>query len=178
MSASSTDDHPVRGRVLVVMRHGRAEPYGDEDHRRLLTDRGEREARAAGEWLASERLLPDHALVSAAVRTRATWAQVAAASGCTVEADFSEAAYAADADTALDLLRAVPADAGTVLYVGHNPTAASLAVLLDAGDPDPDAFRVVSGGLPTGAVAVLEVTVPWSELDTGTSRLVRAHVGS
>ncbi|MCW2818104.1 MAG: Phosphoglycerate mutase [Marmoricola sp.] len=161
----------------MVMRHGRAEPYGDEDHRRLLTERGEREARAAGEWLAAQGLLPDHALVSSAARTRATWAQLAAASGSRVQPDFSDEAYAADADTATDLLRAVPPEAGTVLYLGHNPTAASLAVLLDSGDPEPDAFRVVGGGLPTGALAVLEVTVPWSELDTGTSRLVQAHVG-
>lgn len=160
----------------MVMRHGRAEPYGDEDHRRLLTERGEREARAAGEWLAAEGLLPDHALVSAATRTRATWEQVAAVTGTSVQPDFSQDAYAADAFTAIDLLRTSPADAGVVLYLGHNPTAGSLVHLLDAGDPDPDAFRVLSSGFPTAAVAVLEVDGPWAELDAGTARLVACHV--
>ena len=47
-----------------------------------------------------------------------------------------------------------------VMFVGHNPTAASLAHLLDDGDPDPDAFRAMSAGFPPAALAVLEVPRP------------------
>ena len=36
-----------------------------------------------------------------------------------------------------------------VLFVGHNPTAASLAHLLDDGDAEPEAFREMSTGFPT-----------------------------
>jgi phosphohistidine phosphatase SixA len=47
--------------------------------------------------------------------------------------------------------------------------------LLDAGRPDPGAFRKLSFGLPTSGVAVLEVSTPWSELELGTARLVAGH---
>lgn len=177
MSASSPDDLPVARRVLVVMRHGKAEPYGDDDQGRRLTSRGEQEAASAGRWLASQDLLPDHALVSSAARTRGTWEALAAASGCTLAPEYSDDVYAAHTDTAIDLLRTVPADASVVLYVGHNPTVASLAHLLDAGDPDPVAFRMVTEGFPTAAIAVLEVPVPWSELDAGSARLVAGYAG-
>ena len=44
----------------------------------------------------------------------------------------------ADADSALDLCATAPADADDACcIVGHNPTAASLAHLLDDGDPRP-----------------------------------------
>ena len=160
------------------MRHGKAEPYADEDHARRLTERGRREAHAAGEWLAAGDLLPTYAFVSSAARTQDTWAGVVEGSGSTLQPHLSDAVYAADADSAVDVIRTAPADAEVVLYLGHNPTVASLAVLLDAGDPDPDAFRTVGAGFPTSAIAVLDVGVPWSDLDTGTARLVAGYTGS
>lgn len=159
------------------MRHGKAEPYGDEDHARRLTERGRREAHAAGEWLAAGDLLPTYAFVSSSARTRDTWVDLVEGSGSGLEPEFSDAVYAADADTAIDVIRTAPADAEVVLYLGHNPTVASLAVLLDAGDPDPDAFRTVGAGFPTSAIAVLDVAVPWSDLDPGTARLVAGYAG-
>ncbi len=159
------------------MRHGKAEPYSDEDHRRRLTERGHRDAAAAGAWLAVHGFVPTHALVSSATRTRQTWRAVAEGSGSTAEPAVQDAVYTATADSALDLLREVPADAEVVLYVGHNPTAASLAHLLDDGDPDPGAFRALSAGFPTCALAVLEVSVPWSEVGASTGHLVAFHVG-
>ena len=52
-----------------------------------------------------------------------------------------------------------------LVFVGHNPTASSLVHLLDYGEPDAAAFRTLSAGLPTSGVAVLEVPVPWTDLD-------------
>ena len=53
MTPSSTDDPAVRHRLLVVVRHGRAESFAEEDHARRLTERGRRDAAALGEWLAA-----------------------------------------------------------------------------------------------------------------------------
>jgi phosphohistidine phosphatase len=159
------------------MRHGKAEAFAPEDHRRRLTDRGRREATAAGRWLAEQGFVPTHAFVSSATRTRQTWDALVAGSGATAEPRVEDAVYSADADSALDVLRDTPADAEVVLYVGHNPTAASLAHLLDDGDPDPGAFRAMSAGFPTAAVAVLEISVPWERLDVATGHLVAFHVG-
>ena len=93
------------------------------------------------------------------------------------EPRIEDAAYTADTDTAVDLLRTAPADARMVIFVGHNPTAASLVHHLDDGDPDPDAFRAMARGFPPGALAVLEVAVPWSELGAATGHLAAFHVG-
>ena len=62
-----------------------------------------------------------------------------------------------------------------VLYLGHNPTVASLAHLLDDGDPDSESFRAMSAGFPTAAIAVLEIPVPWADLDVATGHLVAFH---
>jgi len=151
--------------------------FGDEDHRRDLTTRGSADAYAAGEWLDDHGFAPTHALVSSATRTRATWAALAEGSGSAAEATVDDALYIADPDSVLDVLRSVPEDAEVVAYVGHNPTAASLAHLLDDGGPDPQAFRRMSAGFPTMAMAVLEVPVAWADLDPGTAHLAAFHVG-
>src|SRR5680860_124793 len=109
------------------MRHGRAEAFAAEDHRRRLTERGRREATAAGEWLAERGFVPTDAFVSSATRTRQTWKALVAGTGTSAEARVEDAVYSADADSALDVLREAPPEAQVVLYVGHNPTAASLA---------------------------------------------------
>jgi phosphohistidine phosphatase len=156
----------------VVVRHGKAEQYGDEDHRRPLTDRGRRQARDVGQWLAAEGYLPTHAIVSSATRTRETWEALVLGSGTTAQAEVSDAAYAADTDTALALLRGAPEDATVLALVGHNPTVSSLVHLLDSGQPDAAAFRALSFGLPTSGTAVLEVPDPWCDLELGAARLV------
>ena len=79
------------------------------------------------------------------------------------------------ADSALDILRGAPDEASVLIFVGHNPTASSLALLLDDGDPDPTALRALSGGLPTSGAAVFEVDVPWRDLDVGSGRLVACY---
>ncbi len=155
-----------------MVRHGKAEQYGDDDHRRQLTDRGRREARDAGEWLATAGYLPTHALVSSATRTRETWDSLVQGSGSQAHAEVSDAVYAADTETALALLRGSPEEATVLALVGHNPTVSSLVHLLDAGHPDPLAFRALSFGLPTSGVAVLEVPGAWRDLELGTARLV------
>jgi phosphohistidine phosphatase len=159
------------------MRHGKAEPFGAEDHRRRLIDRGRRDATAAGRWLAAQDMVPTHAFVSSAQRARSTWEALAKGSASAAEARIEDAVYTAGADSAVDLLSTAPADARTVIYVGHNPATASLAYLLDDGDPEPDAFRAMSAGFATAAMAVLEVTVPWVDLGAATGHLVAFHVG-
>jgi phosphohistidine phosphatase len=177
VSPSSPDSTPAVPRLLVLMRHGKAEAFAEEDHQRRLTDRGARDATAAGQWLAARGLVPTHAFVSTSARTRGTWAALAAGAGATIEPDFDDAVYAADPDSALDVLRTAPADADVLLLLGHNPTVATLAHVLDDGAPEADAFRAMSEGFPTSALAVLEVEVPWADLDAGTAHLVGFHAG-
>src|SRR4051794_36172546 len=66
---------------LILFRHGKAEPESasGEDFDRRLAPRGERESAAMARHLADLGLNPDLALVSAAARTRGTWAAAAPA---------------------------------------------------------------------------------------------------
>ena len=177
MSPPSPDSSAGGPHLLVILRHSKAEPFAAEDHQRRLTERGRRASVADGEWLATKGIVPTHAFVSSAVRARETWDGVAEGSGSAAEPRIEDTAYTADTDTAVDLLRTAPADAQIVIFVGHNPTAASLVHHLDDGDPVPDAFRALARGFPPGALAVLELAVPWSELGNATAHLAAFHVG-
>jgi phosphohistidine phosphatase len=159
------------------MRHAKAEQHGPTDFDRPLADRGHRDAAAVGVWLAGEGFEPDHALVSAALRTRETWVAVAAAADWDLDAEIDRGLYAAGPDTALDLVREVDDDVRGLLMIGHNPTIAVMAQLLDDGDGDPDLAEEMMSGYPTGAVAVFEVDGSWADLEEGGARLVGFHVG-
>jgi phosphohistidine phosphatase len=167
-------------RTLVVVRHAKAEPYAETDHARRLTDRGRGDAADAGGFLASAGIRPTHALVSDATRTRETWAELRASWGedlGEVEEEVSPSFYSGSAEEVLAEIRLLPAEATSVVFVGHNPTAAHLARLLLDGDSDPDVMRGLLEGFPPAAVAVLDVPGPWSELTEGGARLTRFHVG-
>lgn len=164
-------------RLLALLRHAKAEQHGPTDFERPLAERGHQDAAVVGAWLVGEGFEADHALVSAALRTRETWASVAAAAEWDLDAEVDRGLYAAGPDTALDLVREVDDDVRRLLVIGHNPTIAVLAQLLDDGDGDPDLAEEMMSGYPTGAVAVFEVGGSWADLGEGGARLVGFHVG-
>lgn len=168
------DDRP---RLLVVMRHAKAEAYAADDHARVLTERGRRDATEAGLWLASRGITPEHAFVSSSARTVGTWEAFEHGAQTRAEVDVDDSLYSAGPEAALEVLRATPPAARVVLFVGHNPTVAYVAHSLDDGDADPAAFREMSGGYPTAALTVLEVHASWRELDIGSARIADFHVG-
>ena len=165
-------------RTLVVVRHAKAQPSGPSDHERALADRGRGDAAEAGRWLQRQGIVVDGALVSDALRARETWAELATGAEWDVEPDFSSALYAAGPDSAFDLIRETPADVRSLVVVGHNPTMAYLAELIDDGEGDDDAITsLVSRGFPTSAVAVFSVAGPWSDLGPGSGVVQLFHVG-
>lgn len=159
------------------MRHAKAEPFAATDHDRELTDRGMREARAAGEALLSTGRLPDHVVVSTSRRTRATWEVMAETLDCDAEVVDDPAVYSGSEDVLLERLRAVPEDARTVLFVGHQPTVGYVAHLLDDGAGDPEALRRMLHGFTPGSYAVFEIGCGWGALGPETGRLVDFHSG-
>ena len=165
-------------RRLIVMRHAKAEPYASSDHARTLTERGVASARDAGAHLRELGLSPDHAVVSSAVRTRQTWDALVETAGITeCEVSFDDAVFTGSAEVALEVLQNVAEDAETVLFLGHNPTAAFLAHYLDDGEGDPAAVSAMLHGFPPAALTVLEVAVPWSALSSETGRVTDFYVG-
>lgn len=162
-------------RRLIVMRHAKAEASAATDQQRVLTDRGRRDALRAGAYLADSRVVPDHALVSSAARAVGTWEAVAEGAASAARVDVNDEMYSAGPEDILRMLRGVPAEASVVMVVGHNPTVAYLARLLDSGDGEPGPRRALAEGYPTSALTVFEVDVPWAELDPGSGRVVDFH---
>jgi len=161
------------------MRHAKAESFSDDDHERVLTDRGVRAAADAGRHLSETGVSPDHVVVSSAVRAQGTWDSVAGelSSGSAPRVSVDESVYNGSPDVVLDALRAVPDGVATVLFVGHNPSAGYVANQLDDGDGDPDAINEMLHGFPAGALVVFEVAVPWSDLADECGRVVDFYVG-
>jgi phosphohistidine phosphatase len=162
-------------RRLVVARHARTEPSGETDALRELTQQGWEDAVAGGRWLAGRDVTPDGALVSSARRARSTWAALAEGGAFEVTPTYSESLYAAGPETALDLVRETDSDVSTLVVVGHNPTMAYLAQLLDDGSGDPDAVRQMATGFPPGTLAVFEIRSAWAALDLASARLSAFH---
>ena len=162
---------------LIVMRHSKAEQDGPTDFERPLADRGRRDAADAGAWLAAEGFVPDHVLVSAALRTEQTWEAVAAGAGWSLPPELDRGLYSAGPESALDIIRLVNDDVSVLMVVGHNPTMAYLAQLLDSGDGPADAAAGLGGEFPTSAVAVFGHDGSWSDLADGSADLVASYVG-
>jgi len=175
-SARVREQSELPTRQLVVMRHARAEPGGETDHSRELAQSGWNDALDAGRWLADRGLVPDAALVSSARRTTSTWMAVAEAGSFEVEATPSDSLYSAGPESALDLVRETGDDVDSLVVIGHNPTIAYLAQLLDDGTGDEEAEREMAVGFPAGAVAVFEVVGSWSDLELASARLLAFHV--
>ena len=159
------------GRRLVVMRHAKAEGSASSDRARRLTDRGVRDAVAAGRWLAESQLVPERALVSSAARARATFDGVADGLGGTPELQVVDELYGADVVEVVELCRQLPEPVATALVVGHNPTMAELVQALQR-DPEHE----WSAHLPTAGIAVLSLDGDWAGLELGAASLDGWHV--
>jgi phosphohistidine phosphatase len=179
MQESGLDLGSGAPRRLVIMRHAKAEATAPTDHERALSSRGRTDAEAAGRWLGEQGIAPDVALVSDALRTRQTWERVAEGAGWDAScAELSEGLYAAGSDSAFDLVRETDQTVTTLVVIGHNPTMAYVAELIDDGEGDADATTgMVTRGFPTSALAVFAVECAWADLGPGTGRLEAFHAG-
>ena len=178
MQESGRDRPGEAPRRLVVVRHAKAEPTAPSDHGRALATRGRADGTEAGRWLRATGIDPDAALVSDALRTQQTWEHLAEAAGWGLEPDLSANLYAAGAASAFDLLRETDPDVTTLVVIGHNPTMAYVAELIDDGEGAVEATSfMLTRGFPTSALAVFVVAGEWADLGPGSGRLEAFHVG-
>jgi phosphohistidine phosphatase len=161
-------------RHLAVVRHAKARQAGpgDADHERPLTKRGTDDARALGKWLADQVGQVDRVLTSSAVRAVQTWQGAAEALSGNASVDALLELYQSDPGTVLRAIRRVDDDVRRLVVVGHEPTQSALVLALAGDDSDPDALQELEEGYRPGAVALLEVDGPWSELRPQDARLV------
>ena len=159
-------------RRLLLLRHAKSDwPDGVDDAMRPLAERGRSDAPEMGKAIASARLVPDFAMVSTALRTRQTWELVSPLFGKEVTVRFENGLYAASDRTILDFVRTAPAEAETVMMVGHNPGLERLARSF-AKSGDVDAIRRLEKKYPTCALAVIELPInAWREASPPAGRL-------
>ena len=167
----------MTARTLVLLRHAKAETPGElPDFERRLTTRGERDADAAGFWLAGQGLRPGLVICSPATRTRQTWHGVAmglaqsARGVASPEVHYEAGLYDGGRTEVIDLLRAVPDDTKVVLVVGHNPTMSDVSILLRpyGGDGGYDTLK-------TAGLAVHRAEGSWSEVEPGSMPLIERY---
>jgi phosphohistidine phosphatase len=123
-------------RQLWLLRHAEAEPHGSrEDFARRLTERGERQARAAGVAIGRLGARFDAVLFSPKVRARQTAELAAEGWEATERALLSvhpPLAGGFDAIQALDAMAAFGVEA-RLLLVGHEPDLSGVAGALTGG---------------------------------------------
>lgn len=149
-------------RTLLLLRHGKSDyPAGVPDHERPLALRGERDADAAGAWLAAAYPVIDEVVVSPATRARETWSRVAASVNATNVRE--DARIYDDWGARLrDVVASLSPDATTALIVGHNPGIEEYAAAL-ATDGDSSARARLIRKYPTSGIAVLLVPGTWDQ---------------
>lgn len=148
---------------LVLVRHAKSED-GPIDIERPLAGRGRRDAVAIGQLLARAGIVPDRVVVSPARRAQQTWDGAQSELAAPVEIVVDGRIYDNTLTALFEVVRDTPAGVRTLALVGHNPSIAELAHVLDDAAGDGEARKELFAGYPTGGVAVFEVTVAWFEV--------------
>jgi phosphohistidine phosphatase len=158
-------------KTLFLLRHAKSswDDPGLADHERPLAPRGTRATKAIAAHLRDEGVAPDLVLSSSSRRTRETLDGIAAALGDDVAVKIERDLYVASSDRLLERLRAVDDDFDSVMLIGHNPGVEQLALRL-AGESEKCAE--MRRKYPTAALATLEFSGKWKDLEPGNAELV------
>ncbi len=132
---------------LLLIRHAKTE-QGSPDESRPLTDRGRRDAAAIGEWLRTQDVVPDLAVVSPAVRAQQTWELT----GIDAKTEVDARVYDNTVSDLLDIVRGTDESVSTLAIVGHNPSIEAFA-----------ARHCGPGEISTATVVVIAVDGTWAE---------------
>lgn len=161
---------------LLLLRHAKSD-WDDpnlSDHDRPLAARGRLAAPKMARHIARTDVLPDLVLCSTAVRARQTLDLIRPALPAGPRL-YEPELYTFEASALLQRLQQCPADARTVMVVGHNPALESLALRLCSGQKEgkkDHPLHRLRHKFPTAALATLALPCPWSELVEGVGRVV------
>ncbi len=109
---------------IVVVRHGKAVPYGyDDDFNRDLQDRGKNDAALIGKELNKRNVLPDLIISSPAKRAIKTARIFADNLGYAINSIQEERDIYDGLTTGefIEMIHNLPEDVNTVFFFGHNP---------------------------------------------------------
>jgi phosphohistidine phosphatase len=155
---------------LFLLRHAKSSWSDPElvDHDRPLAPRGRRALKLIAEHLGREGVTPALVLCSSARRTRETLERIAPALGEGIPVQIERELYAASEQRLLERLRAVEDDVESLMLIGHNPGVEQLALSLAGSGQNLAGIR---RKYPTGALATLEFSGRWGDLQPGRAEL-------
>lgn len=115
-------------KTLYIIRHAEAEDlFGQPDSFRALTERGNIQALALGNYLGQ---LPSHWMVSPAVRTYSTAHALSTTQNTKPELHLDKKIYNAELSDLIEVLEFLPAEWNEVVLIGHNPGVSNLSQYL------------------------------------------------
>lgn len=116
-------NNPEHRRVLLLMRHAKAEGYDKPDFERGLKERGKEDAELMARILADKGIQPDYILSSASKRTLATAKWVTKVWDLPFKEVVQDSGlYHCTARELIDAVQAIPANYKVVVLIGHNPS--------------------------------------------------------
>jgi phosphohistidine phosphatase len=162
-------------RQLYLLRHAKSDWTTDtpNDFQRPLNDRGERNARKMGKWMAEQGMMPEVVISSPALRAWQTASLACLAIGLDVSrVDFQSDLYLADLDTLLRTINSLPNDTSSAMLVGHNPGLNQLVGYLAANDVPASADGKV---MATATLARFDIEDEWPDVVEARATLVQLH---
>lgn len=158
-------------KYLYLFRHADTLPAegGQSDHERVLSELGEEECVRIGHFLKEEKLKPELALCSTAVRTRSTLGLVAKTLETPIQAEFIHSLYLASPGEIFHQLNGMKKETESVMVVGHNPGIHQFALIL-AAKGSTDALHALNTHYPPASLALLRLDITdWQMLSPHTS---------
>jgi phosphohistidine phosphatase len=155
---------------VFLLRHAKSAWDDPElrDRDRPLAPRGRKAAKRVARWAKKHTVRPQLVICSSAARARQTMQLVLPSLG-EPEVWVEVTLYAADAETLLARIQALPDEVDEAMLVGHNPGLMEVLLLLAAPGKLRDRAAV---NVPTGALAELEADAGrWVDLMPGNARL-------
>jgi phosphohistidine phosphatase len=151
-------------KTLLLLRHAKSAHAGiGSDFDRTLSQRGRRDAPAAGRELTRRKMVPDVVVSSPATRARETAQATLSAAGLPDATVYDPDVYEATSKRLLRVIQGLPAGASSALLVGHNPGMEELLARLAPEDAD---------SMPTAALVCLHLEVEqWDTAVDGCGRV-------
>lgn len=158
---------------LTLLRHAKSGDDGTvaRDFDRPLNAKGRRAARAIGRYMRDQALRFDAVLASPATRVAETLQEVETVNDLGQTPLWEKDLYLATPDALLDAVHQAPAEADSILLVGHNPGLELLVLRLVAAG---DARGEVAVKYPTASLVEMTFAVDsWDAVKEGGGDLVR-----
>ncbi|HVH37004.1 MAG TPA: histidine phosphatase family protein [Sphingomicrobium sp.] len=158
---------------LAIFRHAKSDwgNPGLTDFDRPLNKRGRKAAKKVGRELKSRGLALDQIVCSPATRAKETVERFAVGYESVPAVSYEPKLYMCSTGTLIEIINALPDEAGTVMIVGHNPGFHDIVLRMTR--PDGNGMREkVGANYPTGAFALIDFPVgSWAEVEPATGEI-------